>query len=134
MKKDAFIHRVQELAGIHERQRAEEVTTVVLGTLCGRITHNEAKDLAAQLPEGIDALCHGGILKELVQRVVGPKRLERDAFVSAVADKAHFADRVEAERATTAVFHTLKEQITPGEAHDVASQLPKQLKVMWLES
>ncbi|MNX88080.1 hypothetical protein D3C86_1200380 [compost metagenome] len=64
----------------------------------------------------------------------GPKRLERDAFVSAVADKIHLEDKTQAARVTTAVFRTLKEQISQGEAEDVASQLPQKLKVMWLES
>ncbi|MBO9542664.1 DUF2267 domain-containing protein [bacterium] len=134
MKKETFIHRIQELAGIQERKRAEEATEAVLGTLCGRITREEAKDLASQLPDGIDSLCQGNLLKELVRRVEGPKRLERDAFVSAVADKIHLEDKTEAARVTTAVFRTLKEQISQGEAEDVASQLPQKLKVMWLES
>lgn len=134
MNKGEFIHRVQALTGIMERDRAEKATGAVLGTLCGRITTDEAKDLESQLPTGIDTMCQGNILQEIVAKVSGPNRLDRDAFVEKVKDKAHLTDVAEAENVTMAVFRTLKEQITEGEAGDVASQLPSKLKILWLES
>ncbi len=39
-----------------------------------------------------------------------------------------------AEIVAKAVFKVLKEQITKGEADDVAAQLPKALKKMWLSA
>jgi uncharacterized protein (DUF2267 family) len=39
-----------------------------------------------------------------------------------------------AEKAARGVFKVLKEQITKGEAEDVAAQLPKDLKEMWISS
>ncbi|HEY9855040.1 MAG TPA: DUF2267 domain-containing protein [Stenomitos sp.] len=134
MNKGEFIHRVQALTGIQERDRAEKVTGTVLGTLCGRITNDEAKDLESQLPTGIDSMCRGNILQELVSKVSGPNRLDRDAFVERVKDRGSLKDAAEAENVTIAVFRTLKEQITEGEAGDVAAQLPSKLKIMWLES
>lgn len=134
MNKGEFLHRVRDLTGIAEREQAERVTNAVLGTLCGRITRDEASDLEAQLPEGIDAMCRGNVLKDLVSRVKGPSKLEREAFLAHVQEEAKLSDATEADRATRAVFHTLKEQITEGEAGDVASQLPARLKIMWLES
>lgn len=134
MNKGEFIHRVQALTGIAERDRVEKATGAVLGTLCGRITNDEAKDLESQLPTGIDTMCRGNVLQELVSRVSGPNRLDRDAFVEKVKDKGRLEDVAEAENVTAAVFRTLKEQISEGEAGDVASQLPHKLKVMWLES
>lgn len=134
MNKGEFIHRVQALTGIPERDRAEKVTGAVLGTLCGRITNDEAKDLESQLPTGIDNMCRGNILQEIVSKVSGPNRLDREAFVERVKDRGNLKDVAEAENVTIAVFRTLKEQITEGEAGDVASQLPSKLKIMWLES
>lgn len=134
MNKGEFIHRVQALSGIAERDRAEKATGAVLGTLCGRLTSDEASDLEAQLPTGIDDLCKGNVLQEIMSKVSGPSRLDREAFVERVRDKGGLRDANEAETVTIAVFRTLKEQISPGEAGDVASQLPTRLKVMWLES
>lgn len=134
MNKGAFIHRVQGLAGLVEREDAEKGTRAVLGTLCGRLTRDEAMDLEAQLPEGIDSMCQGNILTSLIKQVTGPNRLDRDAFLDRVAEKAELDGRDQAEKLATAVFHVLKEQISEGEAQDVAQQLPAKLKVMWLES
>ncbi|HEX7126889.1 MAG TPA: DUF2267 domain-containing protein [Thermodesulfobacteriota bacterium] len=35
------------------------------------------------------------------------------------------------ERATAAVFHTLRDRLTPEEADQLAAQLPGELKAMW---
>ncbi len=59
--------------------------------------------------------------------------MDEAEFVDRVADKADL-DKPLAEKSVRAVFHTLKEQITPGEVEDLAAQLPKKLKIMWLES
>lgn len=134
MNKGEFIHRVQALTGIQERDRAERATGAVLGTLCGRITDDEVKDLEAQLPTGIDEMCRGNVLQTIMSKVSGPSRLDRDAFVEKVKDRGHLHDEAEAETVTVAVFRTLKEQISEGEAGDVAAQLPSKLKLMWLES
>lgn len=134
MNKGGFIHRVQALSGISDRKEAERATSAVLGTLCGRLTHDEAMDLEAQLPRGIESMCEGNVLKEMMSRVMGPSRLDREAFLDKISEHAHLATVKDAERVTTAVFKTLKEQITEGEAQDVADQLPKRLKIMWLES
>jgi len=39
-----------------------------------------------------------------------------------------------AERLAKAVFEVLKKQITRGETDDVAAQLPKDLKAMWVSA
>jgi uncharacterized protein (DUF2267 family) len=134
MNKGEFIHRVQSLTGLMDRHEAEKATSAVLGTLCGRLTRDEARDLEAQLPGGIDSMCQGNVLTGLLRQVAGPNRLDRDAFLDRVAEKADLAGRDQAATLTTAVFHLVKEQISPGEADDVAQQLPAKLKIMWLES
>lgn len=37
----------------------------------------------------------------------------------------------EAKRATAAVFHALRDRLTPEEADQVAAQLPRELKLVW---
>ncbi len=134
MNKGEFIHRVQGITGIPERDQAEKATAAVLGTLCGRLTRDEAMDLEAQLPTGIDAMCQGNVLTSLLKQVTGPNRLDRDAFLDRVAEKADLDGREQAAQVTTAVFRVVKDQVSEGEAKDVAEQLPAKLKIMWLES
>ncbi|MCL6556106.1 MAG: DUF2267 domain-containing protein [Burkholderiales bacterium] len=38
-----------------------------------------------------------------------------------------------AKRATGAVFHALRDRLTPEEADQVAAQLPRELKAVWYE-
>jgi uncharacterized protein (DUF2267 family) len=40
-------------------------------------------------------------------------------------------DRKLAERATATVFHTLRDRLTPGEADQLAAQLPRELRQVW---
>ena len=134
MNKGEFIHRVQGITGIQDRDQAEKATSAVLGTLCGRLTRDEAMDLEAQLPNGIDSMCQGNVLTSLLKQVTGPNRLDRDAFLDRVAERAGLGGREQAETVATAVFHVVKNQISQGEAEDVAGQLPAKLKIMWLES
>jgi len=134
MNKGEFIHRIQGITGIQDRNRAEKATSAVLGTLCGRLTRDEAKDLEAQLPNGIDSMCQGNILTGLIKQVTGPNRLDRDAFLDRVSENAELGGREQAATVATAVFHVVKDQITEGESQDVAGQLPAKLKIMWLES
>jgi uncharacterized protein (DUF2267 family) len=118
MQYDEFISKVAERTGV-EREQAEAVTRATLATLAARITHGEAEDLAAQLPDGLK-----GPLR------TGPA--EAEPF-----DLAEFKRRVaqhagipqdEAERAIAAVFATLSEAVTGGEFDDVLSQLPKEYR------
>ena len=66
------------------------------------------------------------------------------AFYRTVGRTSGEPDRGLIKRATAAVFHALrdrltpeaalKEQLTPGEAEDVLAQLPKDLKELWAEA
>jgi uncharacterized protein (DUF2267 family) len=42
-------------------------------------------------------------------------------------------DRETAKRVTAAVFHALRDRLTPEEADQVAAQLPRELKAVWYE-
>src|ERR1035441_4805041 len=54
-------------------------------------------------------------------------------FIARVAQRAG-TDLEHAGAITYAVFQELRERITPKEAFDVASQLPLDLQVLWLEN
>ena len=50
-----------------------------------------------------------------------------DEFLGQVQHRAGLSSRAEAERATRATLETLAERLVGGEAHDLASQLPREL-------
>ena len=114
--------------------RAEAVTFAVFRELRNRLTAKEAADVASQLPSG---------LRRLWQE---PDRAERPAekvhaqeFVGRVRQFAALPDDGEAERAVRAVFATLQRLLgspsgMEGEAWDVLSVLPKDLKLLWLSA
>jgi uncharacterized protein (DUF2267 family) len=54
-----------------------------------------------------------------------------DVFLRTVQAKIGQIDREEARRATAAVFHALRDRLTPVEADQLAAQLPAPLKRIW---
>ena len=53
--------------------------------------------------------------------------MKYDEFIGQVEHRARLSSRAEAERATRATLETLAERLAGGEAHDLASQLPREL-------
>jgi uncharacterized protein (DUF2267 family) len=56
-----------------------------------------------------------------------------DTFYEAVIRTSHERSRTMAKRMTAAVFHALRDRLTPEEADQVVAQLPQELKDVWLE-
>jgi len=115
-------------------QRAEGVIVAVFQTLRDRLTSKEAADVAAQMPAD---LRHFWTDNERDAR--GVEKLHRDEFIGRVRRFADLPDDAEAERAVRAVFAVLQVALgspsgTRGEAWDVFSQLPKDLKQLWLDA
>jgi uncharacterized protein (DUF2267 family) len=54
-------------------------------------------------------------------------------FYRTVMDTSGDRNREAAKRATAAVFHALRDRLTPGEADQVMAQLPTELKNVWEE-
>ncbi|MEM6753017.1 MAG: DUF2267 domain-containing protein [Cyanobacteria bacterium P01_C01_bin.38] len=59
MKYDEFIKKVQSVAQIDSREKTEAAISATLETVKERIVGDEAKDLAAQLPEEIAKYLRG---------------------------------------------------------------------------
>jgi len=133
MNERRFMHEVAEALRCDER-RAESIVFVVFQELRERITPKESAHVAAQLPEGLKKLW---LEDETPGRPV--HRTHLADFLGRVRQRAALTDDVEAERGTRAVFGALQRQLgsptgTEGEAWDVFSLLPKDLKHLWLES
>lgn len=133
MNEARFIKRVAERTG-YDRPQAEALTYVVFQELRQRITHKEALDVADQLPEHLRMLW---LENERFDRDV--ERIHRPEFLAHVQALTVATDQAAAERAVKAVFATLQEALgsstgTDGESWDIFSQLPKDLKQLWLHA
>ncbi len=133
MDKKAFFERVAGLMRCDEH-RAESLTFAVFQELRDSLTSREAGDVDAQLPAGLK------ILWEALDRPGRHvRRVHEPQFVGEVRLIASLPDEAEAERAVIAVFVTLQELLgsptgMEGEAWDVMSQLPKDLKKLWISA
>ena len=132
MDERTFLHGVETALGCDER-RAESVTFAVLTELRDRLSVGERHDLEAQLPTPLKRLWRAG------DDGRAPNRVHRDEFVGRVRHRAVLPDDAEAQRAVRAVFACLQRALgsptgCEGEAWDVLSQLPKDLKQLWLEA
>ena len=117
-----------------DQARAEGVTFTVLRELRDRLTPGEAAHVAAQLPQRLKRMW---LEHERPDRRV--EKLHRQEFVGRVRQWAGLPNDGEGERAVKAVFHELQILLgaphgTEGEAWDILSQLPRDLKTLWLEA
>ena len=133
MDERTFLRAVSGMLGCDER-RAEAVTFAVFGELRDRISPEERRDVQAQLPAGLKRLWAPGDRDDRPANGV-----KRDEFIGRVRQRAVLPDDGEAERAVRAVFAELKRLLgspsgRTGEAWDVYSQLPKDLKQLWLDA
>jgi uncharacterized protein (DUF2267 family) len=131
MDRLTFIREVADRLGCDD-PRAEAVTFAVFRELRLRLTGKEAVDVASQLPTGLRRLWEEPAGAE------GPTaKIHAPEFVGRVRRFAALPDDAEAARAVRAVFATLQRLLgsptgMEGEAWDVLSVLPKDLKLLWL--
>lgn len=133
MQDRQFFKDVMERIGCDLR-RAEGLTFAVFQELRDRITPNEAAHVAAQLPKRLKMMWMS--LEDPERKV---HRVTGEQFVWEVRRMAGLADDAEAERAVSAIFAELQKLLgsptgQEGEAWDVMSQLPKDLKKLWAEA
>ncbi|MGO9263540.1 MAG: DUF2267 domain-containing protein [Candidatus Binataceae bacterium] len=133
MKEKSFVQQVADRLDCDER-RAETLIFSVFQELRDRLTPDEAADVAAQLPTSLKMLW---LSFERPNRKV--RRIHEGQFLREVARMAGLDDEFESEAAVTAVFAVLQEALgsptgMEGEAWHVLSQLPADLKRLWLSA
>lgn len=126
MTAQSFYRQVLVEAGRPSLEDAKRVTAAVFHTLRDRLTPDEADQAAAQLPRPLKILWWAG---EADGR--RPVKMHRKEFNERVKQEAGLASEREARGVIHAVFGALKEQLSPGEADDILTQLPKDLKSVW---
>jgi uncharacterized protein (DUF2267 family) len=132
MTEQGFLRTIAERLRCDER-RAEGLAFAVFQVLRDRLTAKEAADVASQLPAGLKRLWE----EERPARQVA--RIHEQEFVGLVREWAGLPDDAEATRAVKVVFGELQRLLgspsgLEGEAWDVFSVLPKDLKRLWLEA
>jgi uncharacterized protein (DUF2267 family) len=131
MEDFTFVREVAERLGCDHRV-ARTIIGAVFQTLRDRLTPKEAADVASNLPAGLKRVWQE---QERPGRAV--ERIHAREFLGRVRQSAGLLDDAAAERAVRAVFHELQKLLgsshgCEGEAWDIFSQLPKDLKQFWL--
>lgn len=131
MDEKAFFRSVTEQLLCDER-RAEAVTFAVFQELRDRLTPEEVSHVAAQLSKPLK-----DIWLSLDKPGRAVRKIHETQFIGEVRRIAVLPDDAEAERAVLAVFAALQAALgspsgREGEARDVFSQLPKDLRRLWL--
>jgi uncharacterized protein (DUF2267 family) len=130
MDENTILREIETRAEL-DRQQAFKVAIAVLQELHDRLTPKEADDLAAQLPGEFKARWHAF---DIPGREV--QRTHKKDFVRHIAEAAEI-NETQAGKALMATFKALQMHLhsptgEEGEAWDVFSQLPKDLKRVWL--
>jgi len=114
--------------------RAEGLTLAVFQELRDRLTAREAEQAEAQMDARLKALW-----RSLDRPGREVRRVHAGEFIGEVRKMAGLTDDLEAERAVCAVFAVLQRlfgSVTgqEGEAGHIMSQLPKDLRRLWLNA
>lgn len=126
MNRTEFLRRVQDKLALADLTEAETATRSVLAAITDRISNEEAKDLASQLPQEF---------KDFMRRRAGPvQKMDAETFVSRIQSDLDIDTPEHAANVTSGVFSVVKEAVSAGEWEDVASQLPKELEQMFIKA
>lgn len=120
-----FLANVQADAGLKDADAARVAANVVLAALVRRLTAGEAADFVAQLPSLLRA--------DLQALPAGP---DKSVTAAAIADELALRlelDPGEAAELLAAVAGTIAGSVSAGEAEDVRSQLPPDLRALFHE-
>lgn len=122
----AFLRDLSGRGGFTE-EFAESAAVSVLCTLEQRIMGQEVADMEAQLPSR---------LRELLQRCERhagkpSEKFNRQEFVRRVCDDLNLPED-RAESVIRAVFTSVRNHLSEGEAEDVGGQLPSDLTDLWM--
>ncbi|MCW5891240.1 MAG: DUF2267 domain-containing protein [bacterium] len=129
----SFFAEIRRRLGCDEH-RAEAITLVVFQELRDCLPEKEAADVAAQLPQPLKNLWF-----EPGREGKPIEKTHRPELVARVRARVPLHNDAETERAIRAVFGALQHLLRSsrgleGEAWDVFSVLPKDLKTLWVDA
>lgn len=130
MDAEEFWKRVSVRSGVHGRDHVIFATGAVFEALRARVSHETGEHIGAQFPTDV---------KELWE-VSAPEgeadfeRMDLDEFLERARHDLSGLGEIDARQVATAVFATIQEQVTPGAAHKIASELPGDIRELWEQS
>lgn len=114
---------VERRTGLSERPRAELALKVVLGSICRRVTPDEARHFIAQLPS---------IVKEALSgHLDGPNRQITRAGIEEELAAVLSVSLEKAAEIMTGVAEAISESISAGQLQTLKGQLPRELKELF---
>ncbi len=121
MQMHTFLERTAELAHLASREAAEPLVAATLSTLAERLPHEEAKNLAAQLPEELKVhLADAPDMHHI-------DKMHTGAFFARIAERLG-TDIDGGRSAARAVAQVLQEAISAGQLRHVRQMMPGDLK------
>ncbi len=135
MNKGEFIKQVQTLTQLPTKEATEDAVSIIFSLLSHRLTPQEAKDVADQLPQDMKNLWNSDtwITNFLtLSRQWQLKYRKKEELYSLIGNEITRRQLpLGAEELALAVFHVLKTQISVGESEDIAAQLPEDIEQVW---
>jgi uncharacterized protein (DUF2267 family) len=123
-----WINALDERLRWNSKPRAYRLLKAVLHALRDWLPHEEAADLAAQLPTQL----RGAYYEHWRPATTPVKHRKRADFLARI-DAAFAADPLpDTAAAVTAVFDVLSEKISMGEVGDLRGSLPEEIRDLWL--
>ena len=122
-----WCERVAHHMGSSDVTRGYRVLRSVLHALRDRLPPDEAGQLGAQMPMFVRGFYYEGwdAGKE-------PQRYRnREEFLARIANDVPDLDPIQRERAATAVFAVIDEEICGGEAKQIRRLLPEEIRELW---
>jgi uncharacterized protein (DUF2267 family) len=127
MTTHGFYRTVMAETGVTDLAAVKKGTAAVMHALRDRLTPEEARQAAAQLPRELKNVWFYG-----EARGRRPIKMHRKDFYERVRGEAGFTTLHEARTATAGVFAALKITLSSGEGADIEAQLPADLKALWM--
>jgi len=124
MTKDEFLREVQQRLSLADKTEAETASRSVLAATADRLMPEEAKDLAGQLPHELADLIR--------RRPGGVQKMDHDTFIDRVQGDLDLMQPMQAERVVRGVLSVVRDAVGEGEWEDVVSQMPEDLKEMFV--
>jgi uncharacterized protein (DUF2267 family) len=112
-----------------DRQRAYHALRAVLHALRDRLPLHEAAHLGAQLP----MLVRGIYYDSWRPQIETSRERKQEQFLAHVAEELKDGRPIAPEQAVRAVFATVARHVSPGQAEEVRTSLPKHIRVLWPE-
>ena len=124
-----WINELDERLGWANKPRAFRLLKAVLRAVRDWLQHDEAANLAAQLPE----LLRGAYYEQWRPAATPVKKRGKADFLARIDDEFRRDPLVTTDKAVATVFDFLSDKVTAGEIADVRQSLPGDLRALWPE-